>query len=134
MSPLSLHLDFETSYSLMSVEASKIGGFTDPNADPDQDGITHFGAYAMAVDLLAEGKTSTTALPALDQDNNTLRVRRRASGVNATLEWSDNLQTWTTSDIVPAAPIANADSSVILEFQLDQERERYWRVRYSEAP
>ena len=109
-------------------------GFSDPNADPDQDGITHFGAYAMAIDLLGDGETSSMALPSLESDTNTLRVRRRASGVIAALEWSDNLQTWTTSEAAPPAPIANADSSVTLTFPLGQERDRYWRIRFSEAP
>jgi hypothetical protein len=72
-------------------------GFSDPNADPDQDGITHFGSYAMAIDLLGDGQASSVVLPSLETDTNSLRVRMRASGVTATLEWSDNLQTWTTS-------------------------------------
>ena len=109
-------------------------GLTDPNGDPDQDGITHFGSYAMAIDLLGDGETSSMALPSLESDTNTLRVRRRASGVTATLEWSDNLQTWITSEMAPTAPVTNADSSVTIEFPLGQETDRFWRIRFSEAP
>ena len=109
-------------------------GLTDAKADPDHDGITHAGAYAMAVDLLGEEVSSASALPWIETGADGvhwLKVRRRASGVRITVESSADLQRWTASGAQGSEPETQADGAVQVNFALGKESERYWRVRFS---
>ncbi len=109
-------------------------GLIGADADPNGDGISNAGAYAMGVDLLAEGLASVAALPVLElgaDGTPSLRVRRRAAGVTVILESSSDLREWEAVEVQPSSPVNQADTTVHVTYVLEGEVERYWRVRFT---